>query len=180
MIVGSLFEGDDLRLALMQHDVYGDALRIIARTCRRYAMFAEIVATGEQQLSLPVERFDHRTLQGSHDLLAAVWRYRESRSRQLALFSKTRNGGSGVDASPEMEWLDWLQAEVASWIDRPDLVRAVETILANQNQPVGYLAESELQVGILKRFGEVPWEQRVRQGREDGLEASRRALGEVP
>ena len=53
--------------------------------------------------------------------------------------------------------LQSLSAEVESWIERPHFVRNVQLILCNQNQPVGYLAESQLCVDIIDHFRDVPW-----------------------
>ena len=43
-------------------------------------------------------------------------------------------------------------------MDVPQLVRSVQIILANQNKPIGYLAESRLCLGILDRFNSIPWD----------------------
>ena len=51
-----------------------------------------------------VESFDHRTLQGAHDLLAAVWRFRNDfRQSELPFVNK-----NSLDEVQEL-WLDWLR-----------------------------------------------------------------------
>ena len=68
------FDGDvDMEVANKQHDVYGQALWIIVRQCNLYAEFARRVLDDADHSEWgTVESFDHRTLQGAHDLLAAA------------------------------------------------------------------------------------------------------------
>ena len=54
-------------------------------------------------------------------------------------------------------WLDWLREEVEGWLHSPHLVRWVQLVLANQNEPAGYVAESQLELDLLGRFEDVPW-----------------------
>ena len=54
-------------------------------------------------------------------------------------------------------WLDWLREEVDGWLHSPHLVRSVQLVLANQNGPAGYVAESQLELDLLGRFEDVPW-----------------------
>ena len=72
------FDGDvDMEVAKKQHAVYGPALWIIVRQCNLYAEFTRRVLDDADHLEWgTVESFDHRTLQGAHDLLAAVCRFR--------------------------------------------------------------------------------------------------------
>ena len=89
MIVGPLFDGDghiDDRVMWRQHDVYYRALGIITNTCQEYLRLAHRLigdlSTGWELIS----SYDHRTLQNSHDVLAAVWRFRhENEVRQMEL-----------------------------------------------------------------------------------------------
>ncbi len=167
MIVCSCFAGDeDMVLAWKQHDVYRQALGIIVSTCNRYASFSKAVLAdtchdewGE------TETFDHRVLQGGHDLLAAAWRYgHDSRQGVLPL--------EGAEHAPSFEslWLEWLRTEVAAWIDEPRLVRSVQLTLTNQNQPIGYLAEAQMGVEIMSRFSKVPWNENLRNAYWKNLE----------
>lgn len=154
MIVGSYFDGDDDDVvAWTQHDVYGEALWIICSTCNRYAEFAKnLMGDRTRQDWGTVTQFDHRTLQCGHDLLAAAWRFRHEFRQGRFVFDD-----SEVPVSPASAWLQWLRAEVADWIQHPDLVRWVLTILAHQNQPAGYHAEAKLGLAIMDRFHDVPW-----------------------
>ena len=85
-----------------------------------------------------------------HDLLAGAWRFE---NRQLVL----RFDAEGAVDTVEATWLAWLRKETADWIEAPRIVRSVQLILTNQNQPIGYAAESQLWLDILERFPDVPW-----------------------
>ena len=174
--MGPRFEGDDDdAVALKQHDVYRDALHVLVLGCIRHVEFSlTVLGDGEDlnasKLGLPdgdlsftfhpdpgavrsigTVRYDHRTLQNGHDLLAAAWRFRV-RPPQSELFEPP--------CPPEKVqelWLGWLYREVESWTDHPSLVRSLYLVLTNQNEPPGYIAESQLCLGILARFSEVPW-----------------------
>lgn len=159
MIVGSYFEDDyAMDVAWKQHDVYGEALGIIVSRCNRLARFSNAVLDhpGPEGWGR-IERFDHRTLQLAHDLLAAAWRFQEDFQPRLLPF---RNPKPAVPA--EELWLDWLRNEVKRWFDRPEWVRSVQLILTNQNKPVGYLEESRLCLGIMDAFA-VPWSDNLRE-----------------
>lgn len=158
MIVGDYFDGDtDTETSWKQHDVYHQAIRSLIGTSNRLAQFAKAVLDDQRHEGWgEVESYDHRTLQGAHDLLAAVWRYRHA-DRQATL---------GCTASLETSWLDWLHAEVSGWIDHPGMVRAVQILLTNQNKPLGCTAETYLCRSILARFSDVPWKLARRQACE--------------
>lgn len=154
MIICSLFINDtDYRTQGVQHDVYGPALWIIVSGC--FSLSERAGASPYREACRAREargRFDHRTLQFAHDLLAAAWRFRND-FRQMELPLLSSDGGADVGAL----WLDWLRSEVASWDGAPHLVRAVSATLADQNRPPGYTAETFLAHSILDRFRDVPW-----------------------
>ena len=154
MIVGSFYAGDDLELALRQHDVYSEALGILVGRCNRLTRMAIAILQDTEHAEWGrVERFDHRTMQVAHDLLAAVWRFKVSPPQASLL-----EGRPVERAEHDMtHWLDWLEAEVSSWIDESWMIRLVQVILTNQNQPIGYDAESSLASMIAARFHFVPW-----------------------
>lgn len=159
MIVGSYFDGDeDMKTAWTQHNVYSDALRAITGECRSLVFFAHYVAGTGKEIPRPDEiTFDHRTLQSAHDILAAVWRH-DNDLMQLELpFENPKRDMFGGEITPIMRWLWWLRDEVRSWIDEPQLVRAVWTIIENQNNERGYEAEDVLKAALLYRFSRVPW-----------------------
>ena len=166
MIVGHYFEGDDDRdVAWLQHDVYGEALYVIASTCNQYARFARGVLNDTQHREWgTVDTFDHRTLQGAHDLLAATWRFYNDFSQPELPFKPE----SALDRVKE-QWLRWVKDEVKDWITQPRLIRLVQVILTNQNSPPGYRAEAELTLEILGRFYNVPWDSRLRNAYQEDL-----------
>lgn len=187
MIVASLFDGDgciDSHVMWKQHDVYYDALDIISRTCQEYAQFANRMARDVSELWEHVEKFDHRTLQLAHDILAAAWRFEhEIEVRQMKLpgcgpcegyfcQSETYVGMWTPISCPQRQcawlrfkeepdvavhWLSWLREEVRSWKHRPAMICCVMEILANQNTPLGYQVERALCWNLILHYGEVPW-----------------------
>ena len=168
-----LFDDDvDMEVAGKQHDVYSDALWIIVSQCNRYTEFArDLLDDASHPEWVAVDRFDHRTLQHAHDLLAAVWRFRHN-LRQPGLPFVRKHSLDEVQSL----WLDWLRREVEAWIDHPDRVRLVQVILANQNKPLGYRAESQLSVNIMDGFRDVPWKPEKR----DAVEADLASNPETP
>ena len=155
MIVGgACFTGDtNRRVAWKQHDVYHEALWIIVTLCNRYTNFARLLLDDVDHPRWgTVDRFDHRTLQSAHDLLAAAWRFRSD-------FGQARLPLDGKNPLDEVQtlWLEWLRHEVTEWSSLSHLVRSVQLILTNQNEPAGYAAESKLCIHILDRFSDVPW-----------------------
>ena len=166
MWVTPLFDDDvDMEVASQQHTVYADALWIIVSQCNQYTEFARrLLYDADLPEWVAVDRFDHRTLQHAHDLLAAVWRFRNN-LRQLGLPFVPKGS---VDDVPTL-WLAWLRREVAAWIDYPDRLRLVRVILANQNTPLGYVAESQLALNIMDGFPNVPWDLKWREAAEAAL-----------
>ena len=184
MLVFPWFDGDDDdEVAWKQHDVYRDALGIIVRKCNQFALRTRGLLDDTAHPDWgAVERFDHRTLQTAHDLVAAVWRFRHD-ARQFELLvdvPRPRLGRPLVDlespATPRDpldevpgRWLDWLRGEVDDWLHSSHLVRSVQLVLANQNEPAGYVAESQLELDLLDRFEDVPWKPELRAVAEANL-----------
>ena len=157
MIVGKFFEGDDdTAIAWSQHDVYHHALGTIIQTSNRLTLFAKLLLDDESHANWGrIENCDHRALQDAHDLLAAAWRFHNDfRQSELKL---ERGPEPLVPQTLENLWIWWLRDEIEKWVWQPALVRKVQLILANQNQPVGYAAESSLCLALLDRFHDVPW-----------------------
>ncbi len=164
MIVATQFPGDSYEVASAQHDVYAKALGIIVKCCNRYAVFAKRVFDSDEFQSWgTIYKFDHRVLQFQHDMLATVWRY-ETQASQRRLDCE-----EDVQSVQE-RWLDWLDAEVHSWIDRPEWVRLVQIILSNQNTPYGQRTETVLSLQIMAYFPEVPWSLQLKRAFELEIE----------
>ena len=175
MWIGSFFEDDvDMKVAGKQHDVYWQALRIIVSQCNLYAEFARSLLDDADHVEWgTIERFDHRTLQHAHDLLAAVWRFQHDyRQLQLPFVDTDKDPLDEVQAL----WLDWLRREIAGWIHYPERVRLVQLILTNQNKPPGSMAESQLALHIIDRFMDVPWHRGRREIHEAAIASHRKAI----
>ena len=197
MWVNSHFPGDgeiDMYIHRLQHNVYGEALSIIAKGCERHTEWANAILGYWDWERISTDKFDHRTLQDAHDILAAVWRFRYSfKLRQfnfpVGLINSTdpnykirwsRWSGwrewrrewereRGMEHQLTAHWLNWIRSEIESWRDYPTLVRLVMKILANQNQPVGYQAEAELAWELLTSYDDVPWHKERLNAVEGGL-----------
>ncbi len=166
MIVVPQFQGDDMAIADLQHDVYGEALGIMVGRCEQSARTAITILGGD--LTHPkwegVERFDHRTLQFAHDLLAAVWRYETSPPQKRLPISEAPSKPELEAGTPERRWLKRLDSEVASWVraeaghEGPHMIQLVLRILAHQNEPAGYEAETRLAELIYSRFRHIYWD----------------------
>ncbi|MGB3408800.1 MAG: hypothetical protein WBA67_15050 [Jannaschia sp.] len=164
MICAPAFDDDDADdLRTVQEDVYGTALRVIVTLCNsasgRFRPDPEETRPTDWG---KVERFDHRTLQNAHDLLAAAWRYR----RKITL---APDRSFWPSQPPSSNWLSWLQAEIGAWQEQPHLVRGVLRILSHQNVKKGYAAEARLALDIMARFDRVPWHDRKRDAHERSL-----------
>ena len=157
MIISYEFPGDSREVARAQHDVYYEALQIIVKCCNRYARFSKLVLiTNEFSNWGNVCEFDHRVLQFHHDLIATAWRYQTQASQLRVDYEEDKR-------SIQLRWLDWLAAEVQSWIERPEWVRLVQIILENQNTPIGQKTETMLSLEIMNYFAEVPWKLELKQ-----------------
>ena len=160
MIVSSLFQGDDGDDVMwMQHDVYNEALGIISDICQDYTNLAHRILEEDPPDLKVIIGYDHRTLQRTHDTIAATWRFRCLPSLRQMEFHLDREHGKCPDFAGH--WLKWLEEEVSSWKRDTRLIRLVVAIVQNQNMPVGYLAENDLNVDLLLRYEDVPWYQRV-------------------
>ena len=175
MWIVPLFEDDvDMEVAGKQHDVYGQALRIIVSQCNVYAEFARRLLDDADHAEWgTIERFDHRTLQRAHDLLAAVWRFRHDCRQLLLPFVDTVE--DPLDEAQAL-WLDWLRREIAGWIEHPDRVRLVQLILTNQNKPLGNMAELQLALNIIDWFADVPWHRDRRKALETSVAGYRESM----
>jgi hypothetical protein len=173
MIVGAYFDGDsDTEVALRQHGVYQKALGIIIESCNRIVRFSKSLLDVDSPDEWgTISSCDHRTLQMAHDLLAAAWRF-EHGVRQSRLQLEPKLGPVEADTI-ENEWLSWLRDEIDGWRWRPEIIRNVQLILTNQNQPVGYNAEGQLCLSILDRFHNVSWKPSLRSACETDLDSVR-------
>lgn len=155
MWVADYFQGDNdpsTKISWIQHDVYSDALRIMVDGSLSHIRAAYSLMRYEYPDNLDrFRRFDHRTLQLAHDVIAAAWRYHCIKTEMPLFFHTDRISRTAN------RWLTWLQTEVSLWFDQPDIVRNLIIVLANQNIENGYRAEDLLTKALVKRFWSVPW-----------------------
>lgn len=89
MWVGTEFPGDDNRvLKYVQHAVYGEMVgRLFSGPRDRYLNAARLLRVDNEfvQKLRAMTSFDHRTLQGAHDRIAAFFRFRHDDGGQLQL-----------------------------------------------------------------------------------------------
>lgn len=160
MIVGCLYRGDDDKdIMMLQHEVYGQALGIISGTCQEHTNLALRILGDRWAEWEFISNFDHRTLQFAHDTIAAAWRFRcllSVRQLNLPLDSWQVNVPDF-----QVQWLQWLKGEIESWKEEPRLIQLVVLILRNQNTPVGYRAEADLNRELIFRYEDVPWNPRI-------------------
>jgi hypothetical protein len=167
MIVSSCYQGDDNEeLRHAQFEVYNSALGILVSRSNRFARTAKrLLETDLPENWGTVSLFDHRTLQMAHDLLAAAWRFAQSRQFELRL---DRNS---LATDHQCHWLEWLRGQVDEWIDSPYLHRHIQQVLANQSSTIGFEAQTNLCRAILTRFPEVPWADHLSQAFEADMNA---------
>lgn len=145
------FKGDnDNRLAWMQHDYYHAALCVIYK----------VVALALPDINLP-RSYDHRTVQNSHDIFAAAFRYDFSQASGYEQIVEDEILGKTLYTNQEKsepiimdEWLNWLRK---SLIDECIIHQLLCNVYQNQNRAEGYHFEDELEALILKKFDHIPW-----------------------
>ncbi len=165
MITGVYFDGDSKELQDIQHECYHHALGIIVNNVIEITQFA-IALLGDKSSSKwePINKFDHRTLQMAHDVIASEWRFKSGVIQTPLFFSLPYDSQSLT-----LEWLKWLKDEVHSWaaFDSLDgdsrLIYCTQKILHNQNTKIGYMAESELTWRLMQRYNKVPWDKSMKE-----------------
>jgi hypothetical protein len=81
MIIEEYFKGDSLWMGKIQHDMYWEMLRMMYSTAIHHYYFAEEVVGVRTELGRAIRakqepgRYDHRTLQVFHDMMAAQFRF---------------------------------------------------------------------------------------------------------
>lgn len=154
MIVAPRFDGDTDDVTMgAQHEVYHKALRIIIDGCRDMTeRAATLLGVDWPEGWTRASPVDHRTLQDTHDVLAAVWRFRsDSVQPSLPL------GGRPAEPDCATAWLDWLLQEVRSWHRIPRRVTLVMTAISFQNRGPGYRAEDDLASELRAAHDDIPW-----------------------
>lgn len=124
MLNERFFDGDDdepTRLA--QYVACGQAIAIILHACADYARLALALAGEDPSLRRfsAFKDLNDAPVIEAHDVLAAFWRYRGAHMHPTLPFIPKPESAQACRS----EWLAWLKAEVAEWLYRPELVRAL-------------------------------------------------------
>jgi hypothetical protein len=152
MIAGSDFPGDNNRILMdVQHALYGEMLvRLFTGPRDRYLNAARLLRV-EDDLSKRLRSmngFDHRTLQATHDRVAAYFRFAHDRGGQLEL------GETEADYRERLErtWRDFFSAEVVQLAQDDEFSRAICTATAFGNEEPGLVAEQWLDEFLKRRY----------------------------
>ncbi|WP_180127349.1 MULTISPECIES: hypothetical protein [unclassified Acinetobacter] len=146
MIVGERFTGDSMRIAWIQHDVYGSSLSTIFDKAKEHYKRAKLVLDIETDLGKRLDntnKFDHRTLQWFHDAIAGKFRFIYCTQGDL-FASETENSSQESDII--LTWQRFLIKELERlFLQHVELPRQICTaaIFANPN-PRGIAAEDYL------------------------------------
>lgn len=140
---------DDDALMKTQHAGYGRAVvRIFGAARWQYRLAEKVVGvpTSLGAAAESVERFDHRTLQGCHDLLAAAFRksVKKRPPAREGLFRQEDLWGA---------WFEWLRRTLDELFAEPEYVRLVLTAVVEANNDRGLAAERFLARELCARFG---------------------------
>ncbi|NVN91679.1 MAG: hypothetical protein HXX11_13895 [Desulfuromonadales bacterium] len=137
MIIGKYFDGDcDDKLKMFQHGCYYDLLRewITMAGVRRLRYRTSPEWTEVTQVW---ERFrdegyyDHRTIQATHDLIAAQFRLVAQET-------------SLPDAEKEDAWITFFKAEASEWLSHDGFLRLFMIALSAKGSTIGYDAEDAI------------------------------------
>lgn len=156
MWVCAEFEGDDdENLKSLQHDCYYASLALITQ-------LLEDAAEKPLSKKLPnIRSIDHRTLQGSHDILAAAFRhfhkqslgYRTVTEKDANSPIRTKENGK-TDTKIVNEWENWVEAWLKS---KPTIILQLSKAVTFQNTNEGYEAEKLAKKLIRLECSDIAW-----------------------
>ena len=155
MIDCSLFLGDDDRATMrMQHSCYERVVGIWIDSLIRHFEHAEALTGGASVVGTMIQhcqRFDHRAIQGVHDLIAAIFRHDRTAHPLFAGIAAWRD-------EVETEWMRFSRDTFGSLTtDDPHFARLCATAVALANTHSGMAAERELRQYLQTRYDLVPW-----------------------
>ncbi len=146
MIVGTEFQGDSIRIGMIQHDCYREALRIIidfASTKHREAEAVVNIRTELSGLRDELNSFDHRTLQWLHDCMAAAFRMEYCLNADLFTY---KIPDPHTPEETVALWLEFLRKELervfAGYLQLPRLI--LTAALYPNPDKKGIAAEDEI------------------------------------
>jgi hypothetical protein len=145
MFVGSRFAGDTNDILMkVQSDLYDELLGILYGYPRERYLGACRLAQSSTELAKRVETesgFDHRTLQETHDFIAAWFRFLQKEKGGRTLFETEE----GYRERLACEWRSFFKSEVRNLTADDDFVRAVLTAAVFSNpDKAGCAAEARL------------------------------------
>src|SRR5271156_4736695 len=144
MFVGRRFPGDSNGVLMgVQSRLYWEIIGYLYSWPRKRYLDACQLVQSDTDLAKRLwaeNSFDHRTLQESHDLIAAWFRFLRDAQGDRILFETEDEYRDRL----AVEWRTFLETEVRSLSDDDDFVRAVLTAAAFPNPDVaGCAAESQ-------------------------------------
>jgi hypothetical protein len=153
MWVGSRFWGDnDAVLMDVQHQLYPVIIGLLYGEPRKCYLDASRLVQADTELAkrlLAEESFDHRTLQSSHDFIAAWFRFRRGSQGGRTLFEAVDDYRDRLGR----EWRVFYEKEILTLCEDDDFVRAVVTAAAFPNPDgAGRAAEEQLDEILAKRY----------------------------
>ena len=153
MLICTRFPSDnDSALMQLQDGLYPELIGLLFEYPRkRYLDSAGPVLFDAELVRrlLAMDGFDHRTLQGSHDIIAARFRFLCDPDMDRTLFETTHEHEQRL----KREWRSFLRQELLSLCNEDVFVRAVLMAAAFPNPDVqGCAAETQLRVILMERY----------------------------
>jgi hypothetical protein len=158
LIISRCFPSDDNDLLKdVQHDLYLESVDRLFDAARKALVRADEIL-GTQLLIVEqakaIDRFDHRVLQGAHDILAATYRHRDDDGGQLRLLEPPEV----LRSRYSMAWQQWLNAQLDELAKLHGFVRSTVQAVLLANTELGYVAERELCALLVSRYDLSSWE----------------------
>ena len=155
MIIAPRFYGDD-NIAVMhiQHDEYGSIIsKFVSRAIEKYryaeALLEVRTEIGKKLPSLSTLLFDHRVVQEPHDLIAALFRFKEYPHGPL--FKEAVDKPDCI-----RRWYQFASREIEELLEQsPDFARAMVLAIAEPNNKIGYANEDIMLEFLKNRYHEM-------------------------
>jgi hypothetical protein len=160
MIVASMFEGDDdTHLMWLQHDVYHDALGIITANVKTLHNF--VMQYTKSELVAFSETYDHRRLQGAHDIWAAQYRFYKG-DAQIPLPLNGETQPDAFDKAVVDNWRAWLKETCRDLVYDPYVARLICNLGMQSDSELANNWEAHLSFLLLEPLDSIPWKAHVR------------------
>ncbi|MDD4876414.1 MAG: hypothetical protein PHQ86_04700 [Dehalococcoidales bacterium] len=129
----------------IQHDVYGDILRKLAKEAIARYDFAERLLDIPTNNRLKLNNFDHRIFQEAHDLIAAYFRYKTY--IHGGLFKEEINRNDCIN-----KWYEFFNNEVEELLTDLVFTRHIVFTILYQNTDKGYKSEDYINDALKLRY----------------------------